>query len=289
MHTHFENISTRLFSPRLWRGFGAPTNMNPLGSSYQTPSGNPAFGFYDDFLSFQATTLEGPYLILETDGGMVVEQIADTAERKGLVAIDSDATGANDEGILQWGRGKCAPFKLADKDLCFEACLSVDVITAADYSIGLGLAEAADGAAAGLFAAAAGDACALADTNFLGFVKLTAEGADWDGAYKADGQTYQDGATKTKLNALATFTAATTVYKKLGFRYRAAPKTVEWYVDGVLAGTASAPARLTSSEIGAVTFPDDVFLAPILGVKIAVATSVALQTNMDWWACSQME
>ena len=287
MDLHFENISTRLFSPKLWRGFGAPTNMNPLGSSYQTPSGNPAFGFFDDFLSFQASTLEGPYLILETDGGMVVEQIADTAERKGLVAIDSDATGANDEGVMQWGRGKCAPFKLADKDLCFEACLSVDVITADDYTIALGLAEAADGAAAGLIAAVGSNVCALADTNFLGFVKLTPEAGAWDGAYKTDGQTYQDGATKTKLNALATFTAAGTVYKKLGFRYRANPKSIEWYVDGVLAGSASAPARLTASEIDAATFPDDVFLTPILGVKVAIAGSVAVQVNMDWWACAQ--
>lgn len=289
MHTHFENISTRLFSPKLWRGFGAPTNMNPLGSSYQTPSGNPAFGFYDDFLSFQASTLEGPYLILETDGGMVVEQIADTAERKGLVAIDSDATGANDEGILQWGRGKCAPFKLADKDLCFEACLSTDVITADDYTIALGLAEVGDGATDALLADASGNAVALADTNFLGYVKLTPEAGEWDGAYKADGQTYQDGATKTKLNALATFTASGTTYKKLGFRYRANPKTVEWYVNGVLAGTAPAPARLTASEVNAATFPGDVFLAPILGLKIAVAGSVAIQINMDWWACAQYE
>lgn len=289
MNLHFEEISTRLFSPRLWRGFGAPSNMNPSGSSYQSPSGNPVFGFFDDFFTFQASTLEGPYLILETDGGMVIEQIADTDERKGIVAIDSDATGANDEGVIQWGRGRCAPFKLANNDLCFEACLSVDVITAADYSIALGLAEVGDGATDALFADASGSACALADTNFLGFVKLTAEGADWDGAYRADGQTYQDGATKTKLNALATFTASGTTYKKLGFRYRANPKTIEWYVDGVLAGTSSAPARLTASEIDAATFPDDVFLAPILALKIAVASSVAIQINMDWWACAQME
>jgi hypothetical protein len=289
MQTHFEEISTRLFSPKLWRGFPAPTNMNPTGSSYQGPSGNPVFGFFDDFFSFHAATLDGPYLTLVTDGGIVINQIADTDERKGIVAIDSDATGANDEGVIQWGRGRCAPFKLANNDLCFEACLSVDVITADDYSIAIGLAEAADGASAGLFAAAANNVCALADTNFLGFVKLTPETSDWDGAYKANGQTYQDGATKTKLNAVAKFTASGTTYKKLGFRYRAVPKSLEWYVDGNLAGTSSAPARLTASEIDAATFPDSVFLAPIIGLKVAVAASVAIQINMDWWACAQME
>jgi hypothetical protein len=217
---------------------------------------------------------------------MVIEQIADTAERKGLVAIDSDATGANDEGVIQWGRGKCAPFKLADKDLCFEACLSVDVITAADYSIALGLAEVGDGATDALFADASGSACALADTNFLGFAKLTAEGADWDGAYKADGQTYQDGATKTKLNALHTAVANT--YVKLGFRYRSHPKTIEWYVNGSMPGGNTAPAKLTASEIDAATFPDDVFLAPYIGMK-DIAGDEVLSISVDWWACAQYE
>jgi hypothetical protein len=128
---------------------------------------------------------------------------------------------------------------------------------------------------------------ALADKNFLGFVKLYAEAGVFDGAYKADGQTYQDGATKTKLNALGTFTASATTYHKLGFRYRAHPKTVEWYFDGAALST-SAPARLTATEIDAATFPDDVLLAPIIGAK-STAGSAALVLNLDWWACAQLE
>lgn len=286
MHTHFEDISTRLLSPKLWRGFGAPTNMNPLGSSYQSPSGNPVFGFFDDFMSFQAATLDGPYLMLETggDGGITVEQVADTSERKGIVALTMDAGTNEDEAVLQWGRGLGAPFKLADKDLAFECCIAVSAITASKWSIGVGLGEVGMGATDALFADTTG---ALADKNFLGFVKLYAEAGVFDGAYKADGQTYQDGATKTKLNALATFTASATTYKKLGFRYRAHPKTVEWYVDGVMPGGLTAPARLTATEIDAATFPDDVFLAPIIGAK--GTTAAALTINMDWWACAQYE
>ena len=281
MHTHFEDISTRLFSPKLWRGFGAPTNMNPWGSSYQTPSGNPAFGFFDDFLSFQASTLEGPYLILES-AGCTVEQIADTATEKGIVQLALDGNANNDEAVLQWGRGLGAPFKLADKDLVFECKFALSAITAAKWDVAVGLGEVGMGATDTLFT----DDDILADKNFLGFVHLVAEGAAFDGAYKADGQTYQDGGTKTKLNALATCVAATQI--KMGFRYRAHPKTVEWYVNGTMPGGQTAPAKLTATEIDAATFPDDVFLAPIIGLKDG-AGDTALTLKMDWWACAQYE
>lgn len=281
MDTHFDEISTRLFSPRLWRGFGAPTNMTPSGSSYQGPSGNPAFGFFDDFHSFQATTGEGPYKILEGTG-CTVEQIADTATEKGLVQLALDGNADNDEAVLQWGRGLGAPFKLADNDLVFECRFSISAITAAKWDIGVGLGEVGMSTTDLFF----GDTSGLADKNFLGFIHLAAEGAAFDGAYKADGQTYQDGATKTKLNALATAVAATQM--KLGFRYRAHPKTVEWYVDGVMPGGQIAPAKLTATEIDAATFPDDVFLAPIIGAKDQ-AGDTALNLKLDWWACAQYE
>ena len=61
MHTHFANIDTRRFSPKLWKGFAEPNIMNPTGGSYIGPSGNVAFGFFDDFNTFNATSLVGPY------------------------------------------------------------------------------------------------------------------------------------------------------------------------------------------------------------------------------------
>ncbi len=284
MHTHFEDMSTRLFSPRLWRGFGAPTNMNPLGSSYQAPSGNPAFGFFDDFLTFQASTLEGPYLLLETATG-TIEQIADTAAVKGQVSFVTAGDTAEDELVLQWGRGLGAPFKFANNDLAFEACFSLSSITTAKVAIATGLGEVGMGATDSLLV---DTTQVLADKNFCGYVKLKGETDDFDGAYKADGQTYQDGAVKTKLDSLATFTASATTYHKLGFRYRAHPATVEWYVDGVMPGGNITPARLTAAEIAAATFPNDMFMAPIMGIKDA-AGNLAVTMNLDWWACAQYE
>lgn len=275
-----DDFDSRLLSGRLWRGMAPPGAMGPLGSVWETPSGNPAFGFFDNFLSFQASTLEGPYKILES-AGCTIEQINDTDTEKGLVQLALDGNADNDEAVLQWGRGLGAPFKLADKDLVFEARFSLSAITAAKWDIGLGLGEVGMGATDALFT----DGGALADKNFLGFVHLAAEGAAFHGAYKADGQTYQDGGTKTKLNDIATCVADT--YIKMGFRYRAHPKTVEWYVDNVRPGGHIAPARLTAAEIDAATFPDDVLMAPIIGAK-AQSSDTALNLKLDWWACAQM-
>lgn len=268
-------------SGRLWRGFAPPTSFSPLGTTTISQSGNPAFGFYDNFHSFHATTAEGPYRILES-AGCTIEQIADTTTEKGLVQLAVDADLANDEAVLQWGRGLGAPFLLATNDLVFECRLNVSAITPAKWSWAVGLGAVGMGATDGLFVDTSG---IIADAAFCGFVHLVAEGAAVDASYKAASQTFQDGATKTKLNALATLVANT--YVKLGFRYRAAPKTVEFFVNGVLAGTSSAPARLTTAEINHATFPSGTLLAPIIGIK-GVAGNAALNMKVDWIACAQM-
>lgn len=277
----FDDFDSRLPSGRLWRSFAPPSAMGPLGTHWTTPSGNPAFGFFDNFHSFQASTLEGPYKILEGTG-CSAEQIADTATEKGLVQLALDGNAANDEVVIEWGRGLGAPFKLADKDLVFECRFSVSAITAAKWSIGVGLGEVGMSVTDLLFVDTTG---ALADKNFCGFNHLQAEGAAWDAAYKADGQTYQNGATKTKLDSLHTMVAAT--YVKLGFRYRAHPKKLEFYVDGSRPGGTIAPAMLTTAELDAATFPDDVFMAPIFGAK-DIAGDTALNIKLDWWGAAQL-
>lgn len=268
-------------SGRLWRGFAPPTSFGPLGTTNISQSGNPSFGFYDNFHSFQATTAEGPYRILEGTG-CTIEQIADTTTVKGLVQLAIDGNAANDEAVLQWGRGLGAPFLLATNDLVFECRLNVSAITASKWAWAVGLGAVGMGATDGLFVDTSG---IVADAAFCGFVHLQAEGAAVDASYKAAAQTFQDGATKTKLNALATMVADT--YVKLGFRYRAAPKTVEFFVNGVLAGTGSAPARLTTTEINHATFPSATLLAPIIGIK-DIAGNAALNMKVDWIACAQM-
>lgn len=282
MHTHFSNISTRLLSPKLWKGFGAPHAMAPSGSVYQTPSGNPVIGFFDDFLTFNTTSLAGTYANL-LGTGCTVASAADTATEKGVVAISIDGNAANDEAILKWGGTLSAPFKLSGNDLAFECRLAVSAITAAKWSWGVGLGQA-DMITTDLFWV--DTTGALADKAFVGFNHLVAEGAAIDAAYKAVGQTYQNGSTKTKLDTLHSAVANT--YVKLGFRYRSNPRSLEFYVNGNLAGTASAPARLTASEVDAATFPSSSFLAPIIGIK-DIAGNAALTINMDWWACAQYE
>ena len=282
MNVAFDELNRpHLPSARLWGKIAHPAAFGPLGATTICQSGNPAFGFYDNFHSFHATTGEGPYRILEGTG-CTIEQIADTSTEKGLIQLAIDGNAANDEAVLQWGRGLGAPFLLADNDLVFETRLNVSAITAAKWSWAVGLGEVSMGATDGLFVDTTG---ALADKNFLGFCHLQAECAAVDDSYKADGQTFQDGATKTKLNALATMEANT--YVKLGFRYKAVPKTVEFFVNGVLAGTGAVPARLTAAEIDAATFPDDVLLAPIIGIK-DIAGNAALNMKVDWIACAQM-
>ncbi len=276
-----DDFDSRLPSGRLWRAFAPPVGLGPEGGSWMTPSGNPAFGFFDNFHSFQANTLDGPYLILE-GSGCTVEQIADTATEKGLVQLALDGNADNDEAVLQWGRGLGAPFKLADKDLVFEARFSLSAITAAKWDIAVGLGNVGMGVTDKLFVDTASSMAT--DADFVGFAHLAAEGAAFDAAYKAASQTYQDGATKTKLNALATFVATT--YVKLGFRYRAHPKKLEFFVDNAMPGGTITPARLTTSELDAATFPDGVFLAPIIGAKDQ-AGDTALNVKLDWWGCAQ--
>ncbi len=283
MHLTHEDMSTRLFSPKVWRGFSPPTAFSAAGNSAIGASGNPAFGFFDDFLSFSETTLVGPYAILKGTG-CTASKVADTAAAKGILSLVLDGNADNDECVLKWGSTLSAPFYLANNDLAFECCLALSSITAAKHDIAVGLGQADMITTDLLF----GDSSALADKNFVGFVKLAAEAGVFDGAYKADGQTYQDGATKTKLNALSTFTASITTYVKLGLRFRANPRTLEWYVNGVMPGGQTSPAKLTSTEIDAATFPDDAFLAPIIGIKDQ-AGDTALNVQVDWWACAQYE
>jgi hypothetical protein len=282
MHTHFEEIATRHFSPKLWRGFSSPLNLGPSGGSYNTPSGNPCFGFFDDFLTFNATTLVGPYANLLT-AGCTAALAADTANEKGVLALAIDGNAANDEAVLKWGGTLSAPFKLGTTDLAFECRLAVSAITASKWSWAVGLGAADMITTDLLFVDTTG---ALADKSFLGFNKLYAEAGGIDGAYKAAGQTYQNGATKTKLDLL--HTAVATTYVKLGFRYHANPRSLEWYVNGSVPGGNIAPARVTATEIDAVTFPDDAFLAPIIGIK-DIAGNAVLSISLDWWACAQYE
>lgn len=284
----FDDLDTKLPSGRLWRGFAPPASMGAGGTTWATPSGNPAFGFFDNFHSFHATTLEGPYKFLK-GASYTCEQIVDTATEKGILQLGCPGSTANGEAVLQWGRGLGAPFAFnVAKDLVFECRITVSAITAAKWSIfaGLALADATDGA--GITDKLFADTTGALVTTFAGagFQHLQAEGAAWDGAYKAASQTAQDGSTKTKLDTLHTMVANT--YVKLGFRYRAHPKKLEFFVNNVRPGGFITPALLTATELAAATFPvSTIPMAPVIGIK-DVAGDTAMNLKMDWWACAQM-
>jgi len=287
MNLTFEDFDSRLPSQRLWRAFAPPPTMNPTGSTWRAPSGNSAFGFFDDFFTLPTTTLISPYLKLAS-AGCSVEQIVDTATEKGIVQLAIDGNAANDEAVLQWGRGIGAPFFFSDKDMVFECRFSVDAITAAKWSIWVGLAKADSTDGAGITDKLFADTTGALATTFAGagFQHLQAEGAAWDGSYKAASQTAQDGSTKTKLDSLHTMVAAT--YVKLGFRYRAYPKKLEFYVNGVRPGGNIAPAMVTTAELAAATFPvSTIPMAPVIGIK-DIAGNAALNLKMDWWGCAQL-
>lgn len=265
-------------SGRLWGKIAWPGSMSPLGSSVIDQGGNPAYGIFDNFHSFHATSLEGPYRITLT--GSTAAQVACTATEKGLIRLTPGAT-ANNEAALQHGRGLGAPFQFANQDLIFEARISVSSAVGTPISWALGLGATGSGAAAGLLA---DSTAVLANTDFVGFHKLLASTTGVSATYRASGQTAQNGTNVTKLNNVATVAASTFV--KLGMRYRAIPQTVEWWVNGRLAGTSSSPARLTASEIRAATFPSTAFLTPILVAKNTSTTT--FQFNIDWLACAQL-
>lgn len=255
-------------SPDLWKNF-------PVDDIISHHDRNVGIGFFEDFDCFSDTTLEDGWLRL-TGTGCTIAQIADEANAYGMVRLALDGNAANDEAVLVRGNGLSAPFYLTNYDLVWECRFRVSAITAAKWSIGCGLGQVDIGTTDYLFVDTTG---AAADKNMVGFFHLAAEGAAWDGAYRADGQTYQDGAVRTALDSLHTMVAATFV--KMGMRYRASSNSLHWYVNGV------EKANIGAGVKTAATFPDDVFLTPFFGAK-DIGGDAGLNVDVDWIACAQM-
>ncbi len=253
----------------LWKNF-------PVHEILALRDRNAGWGFFDDFDVFSPTTLVGGYTIL-AGTGCSVAQIACEADAKGIVRLALDGNAANDEAVLCRGGGLGAPFKIAGGDVCGEWRIRASSIAAAKHAWFAGLSEAAAGTTDHLFVDTTG---AVADYNHLGFFHLAAQAGDVDGGYKADGQTAQNGTTQTRLDSLKTLVAAT--WAKLGFRYKVATNTFHWYVDGAEVTAA----KLTSAQLAAVLFPDDVFLNFVIGAK-DIGGDTALNLDIDWAAVAQ--
>ncbi len=283
MLTTFSSFDDRGLSGKLWSGFSPPT-ANGFESM---AAGNPAFGFFDDFLRFDGTTLSQGYFTLATGTGAVAQVASDydrstTANKlsTGLGELQLSATADNDEGVLAFGNGLDAPFTLAQKrDLAFECRVKMSVILAADYCFFVGLGELGAQATTKIF-----DGGQDLDNTYdlLGFQHLIAESTAIDGMYQVGGQTPVDGAVNTGLDTLHTLVAD--AYVKLGFRYRASTNTIHWYVNGAEdKGSRLNLATIEAADSG--TFPDDNFMTPMAIIGTDQATPML--ATFDWWACAQ--
>lgn len=274
---HFQETEGIGPSARVWKKINCP---HGAGFFRTRGEGNPAIGFYDDFLSFSETTLTDGYIHLQTATGTVV-QIASEADAPGIVRLASLAD--NDETVLQLGNGlDVGAFRL-QKDFAFEARVRVNAaaIVAGDHGFfaGMWTGGAAGGAIANLMFTT-GDAI-YATANLVGFQHLVGESTALDAVYQASGQTKVDGAVDTDLDTVETLVADTWV--KLGFNFRATkPRRMEWFVNGVK------EAEILEGAVAAAAFPDAdaAFMQPTIGIRGVDATSAYL--DVDWMACAQL-
>jgi hypothetical protein len=111
---HFQETEGIGPSARVWKKINCPHSS---GFFRTRGEGNPALGFYDDFIKTSDTSLEDGYIRLQTATGTVT-QVASEATAPGIVQLATPAD--NDEAVIQLGNGiDVGPFRL-QKDFAFE-------------------------------------------------------------------------------------------------------------------------------------------------------------------------
>jgi hypothetical protein len=290
MQLTWDELDIRGLSGKLWSKFAPPDG----GTFHSTASGNPAIGFFDDFVGFGgilastdgAYFSEGQrYLSQQTASTTIIPVAATPTPASvaptsyGAIILTPTTTDGDTVG-LAWGCSLVSPYHAApfsvipsmSKDLVFEARFKVSGTTAARGNFFIGLA----GAAATLPVAAdvpitSSDAF-VTTLSLLGYGRLTAGTTNLDLFYeRASG-------TVGTIASVATMVADT--YIKVGFRWEAANNILRTFINGseVTAG------RCSSSVTGATPWPDD-YMVPIMVVE-EIGTA-ALTLTADWWACAQ--
>ncbi|NQT14144.1 MAG: hypothetical protein HQ582_15425 [Planctomycetes bacterium] len=284
----FSELDWRGLSPKLWKGFAPPSG----GQFHSTASGNPAMGFFDDFIGYTGgVNLDGttdvgvpPYYVLSTTGTATVLPVATTLDTSTaaqklathLGAVRLLVSSDNDEAALAYGgTASEAMFKLDPAygfgDLVFECRVLDNILTAADLGWFVGLIEGGGQAAAQCFDVNQDPAGTF---DQLGFIKLMADSTGLD--------TYcntQAGASNKGTVDVHTLVASQ--YVKLGFKWESASHKVKFFVDGV----EKTAWEINGKTVTAGTFPDDTFMTPIICVGTDQATDMTV--DMDWWACAQ--
>jgi hypothetical protein len=272
----------RLFSPKLWKGLAPPVS----GGLFDTPSGNPAIGMFDDFFGWSGlvATHDGQYFsqgnryLSYEESSNPVSQVASVQTALGAIALTSAAS--DDTSAIAWGNHLVTPYNAGpfsvipgtSKDLVFEARFKVNTITAAQYNFCIGLSGQAGVKIVDADVPITGSDAFATTASLLVFNRLTAGTTGLNLCYERASGTV---ATVSSVGTLAADT-----YVKAGFRFNSLRKTLDVYVDGeeVVA------ARRSATVTGTTPWPNQ-YLCPIAAVE-GIASAAGLLT-IDWWACAQ--
>jgi len=279
--TWAELSGDRLFSPKLWKGLAPPAT-----GMFQTPSGNPAIGMFDDFLGWSGlvATHDGQYFsqgnryLSYEESSNPISQVASVQTAIGAIALTSAAS--NDTSAIAWGNHLVSPYNAGpfsvipgtSKDLVFEARFKVNTITAAQYNFCIGLSGQTTVKIIDADVPITGSDAFATTASLLVFNRLTAGTTGLNLCYeRASGAV----ATVSSVGTLALDT-----YIKAGFRYNGGDQTLDVFVDGV----EITAARRSAAVVNATPWPNQ-YLCPIATVE-GIATAAGLLT-IDWWACAQ--
>jgi len=295
MQVLWSELDTRLLSPRLWSKFAPPVG----GVFRSTASGNPAIGFFDDFLNFGGLLAtndglyhsEGNHYRSYQTASCYLLNVACSATPASVAptsygAISFNPTSGvvdNDTVSLAWGGNFNSPYGSfpfnvipgMSKDLAFECRIQVSSIAETIGNVFVGLAGAAgvDPVAAAV-PITQSDAFATTQ-SLLGFGRLAAAST---GAFGL----YYERASGTTASVAGVATAVAATYIKLGFYWDAARQEVIPYIDGAKVARSLQVAKATT---GATPWPND-YMTAVAGIMQTDGTT-AQKLTMDWWACAQ--
>lgn len=284
MQVLFDELETRLLSPKLWKGFAPPVG----GVFPGTASGNPVIGLFDDFTGFGATCPVSTSTTMFQSNGISYLGYNDTTvvatapavptttpsvseNGPGVIVLTADTTD-NDLAAIMAGSGTMCPFHVIPsrmQELVFECRVKVSAITASCTNLFIGLAGTGACADSGVFV---DNDASMASNNFLGFQRIGSMGATLDFKYQ------RVSGTESQKDDVVTLVADT--YVKLGFRYHAARKQCSVWVDG----EEVTAARVSSAITGATPWPS-LYMNFLAATQYQATASHGLY--VDWWACAQ--
>jgi hypothetical protein len=237
---------------------------------------NPGKGMYlfDDFTFFPNPATNTAYGLsgwrsFVSDGAL----IADASEQGGAITISSD--GDNEGASLQAQASYLISGIAGSKTgkLWFEARLKTDTIADSKNGFFVGLCGASALSATVPIAANG----TLADSNFVGFHRLEADGDKLDTVYKANGVAQVNVQTDA-------VTLVANTYVKVGFKFDPVLNTIVFYQNGTALSTSKGASVLGATA--GTDFPNDVALGPIIGFLNATASSPGSAT-FDWIRVAQ--